>query len=873
MKFDSSKFLDKIFLNKDKLEFYNLKKLGDFFNCDLKTLPFSYRILLENLIRNSSKSTNTYSECNDLINFRAGKEIFFYPGRVLMQDYTGVPAIADLASMRDKMKSINKDPELINPQVPVSLIIDHSITVDSSSKSNSQEINVEFEFSRNQERYQLLKWAQNSLKNFSLFPPGSGICHQINIEFLADIVSKKNNLLFIDTVVGTDSHTTMVNALSVLGWGVGGIEAEAVMLGQPISMKIPDVVGVKITGNLNDGLTATDVVLTITEKLRKLNVVGKFVEFFGPGLSALSLSERSTISNMAPEYGATCGLFPVDKETIKYMKLTRKDKHKIDIIETFCKKQKIWHDENFEKINYNEKIEIDLSKIEPCIAGPKRPQDRVNLSEVKKVFIKSLNKKITKKHSYNDHKLENGRVCLASITSCTNTSNPSVLIMSGLIARNAVKFGLKVPWWVKTSFAPGSRVVREYMKKAGLQKFLDQLGFNIVGYGCTTCIGNSGPLDNKVSKLIEQEDLNVCSVISGNRNFEGRIHPLIKSNFLASPPLVLIYALAGRIDINLDKEEIALVNGRKIFMKDLWPLDKDVHKLMDEVLEEDLFKKNYENIFSGNSNWKKIKTTKSSTYNWSLSSTYIKKPPFLEKKTEQKEILNARALLCLGDSITTDHISPAGVIKKNSEAGSYLLERQISENDFNSFGARRGNHEVMLRGTFANIRIKNFIVDKLGGFTKHFPSGEEGEIFKISEKYKNENVPLIVIAGKEYGTGSSRDWAAKGTKLLGVKAVIAESFERIHRSNLVGMGVIPLEIESRKLSDLNLDGSETFDIGNIQNLSSKPNLRTKIKIKKTKKIDEIKVISRIDTDKEVKYFRSGGILPYVFNLMENKKIN
>ena len=597
MKFDSSKFLDKIFINEDKLEFYSLKKLQNFFDFDLNTLPFSYRILLENLIRNSSKSTNTYSECDDLINFKVGKEIFFNPGRVLMQDYTGVPAIADLASMRDKMKSINKDPELINPQVPVSLIIDHSITVDSSSKSDSQKINVEFEFSRNQERYQLLKWAQNTLENFSLFPPGSGICHQINIEFLADIVSKKNNLLFIDTVVGTDSHTTMVNALSVLGWGVGGIEAEAVMLGQPISMKIPEVVGVKIIGNLKDGLTATDVVLTITEKLRKLNVVGKFVEFFGPGLSGLSLSERSTISNMAPEYGATCGLFPVDQETIKYMKLTRKNNNKLNIIETFCKKQKIWHDKNFDKINYNEKIEINLSKIEPCIAGPKRPQDKVNLSEVKKVFIKSLGKKIIKKHSYNEHQLENGRVCLASITSCTNTSNPSVLLMSGLIAKKAIELGLKVPWWVKTSFAPGSRVVREYMKKAGLQKFLDQLGFNIVGYGCTTCIGNSGPLDKKVSKLIEQEDLNVCSVISGNRNFEGRIHPLIKSNFLASPPLVVIYALAGRININLDKEEIALINGRKIFMKDLWPLNKDVHKLMDEVLKEDLFKKNYENNF------------------------------------------------------------------------------------------------------------------------------------------------------------------------------------------------------------------------------------------------------------------------------------
>jgi aconitate hydratase len=799
-----------------------------------------------------------------------GSEIFFSPSRVLMQDYTGVPAIADLASMRDKMAKKKRDPELINPLVPVSLIVDHSISVDSSSSDDSLKINVQNEFLRNSERYSLLKWAQKSLKNFSLFPPGSGICHQINIEYLTEIVCEKKKILFLDSVVGTDSHTTMVNALSVLGWGVGGIEAEAVMLGQPISMKIPEVVGVMLEGNLKDGVTATDVVLTITEKLRKINVVGKFVEFFGDGLCSLSLSERSTISNMAPEYGATCGLFPMDNETLKYLRLTGRDEKKIGIIENYCKSQHLWHDENSKKIKYADNLKIDLSKIEACVSGPKRPQDRIILRDIPKTYMNSLDNNEKKLLTNNNDSLTNGKVCLAAITSCTNTSNPTVLIMSGLIAKKAVELGLRVPWWVKTSFAPGSKVVREYLNEAGLQFFLNKLGFNIVGYGCTTCIGNSGPLDSKVLNEIEENNLNVCSVISGNRNFEGRIHPQIKSNFLASPPLVIIYALSGRINIDFDKEEIGTVKGKKIFLKDLWPSSKEVNKLGEKILKVELFKKNYKNIFKGDSSWEAIKVKSSSTFNWSINSTYIKKPPFLENElSKSNDIFEARPLLILGDSITTDHISPAGVIKEKSEAGKYLLDRQIKHDNFNSFGARRGNHEIMVRGTFSNLRIKNLMVNRQGGYSKHFPSEIEDEVYNIAEMYSNQKVPLIVVAGKEYGTGSSRDWAAKGTKLLGVRVVLAESFERIHRSNLVGMGVLPLEMKNTKLSDLKLNGNETFDIGNINKISSKPNQKLKIKINYPDSVKEISVISRIDTLKEVDYFSNDGILPYVFNLIKD----
>ncbi len=869
MDFESNKFLDELTFDKN-FSFFSLEKAQDSIKFELSSLPFSYRLLLENLIRKNNSSSDKKSEIINLIKMKHGSEIFFSPSRVLMQDYTGVPAIADLASMRDKMAKKKRDPELINPLVPVSLIVDHSISVDSSSSDDSLNINVQNEFLRNSERYSLLKWAQKSLKNFSLFPPGSGICHQINIEYLTEIVCEKKKTLFLDSVVGTDSHTTMVNALSVLGWGVGGIEAEAVMLGQPISMKIPEVVGVMLEGNLKEGVTATDVVLTITEKLRKINVVGKFVEFYGDGLSSLSLSERSTISNMAPEYGATCGLFPMDNETLKYLRLTGRDEKKIVMIENYCKSQHLWHDENSKKIKYADNLKIDLSKIEACVSGPKRPQDRIILRDIPKTYMNSLDNNEKKLLTNNNDSLTNGKVCLAAITSCTNTSNPIVLIMSGLIAKKAVELGLRVPWWVKTSFAPGSKVVREYLNKANLQFYLNKLGFNIVGYGCTTCIGNSGPLDNKVSNEIEENNLNVCSVISGNRNFEGRIHPQIKSNFLASPPLVIIYALSGRINIDFDKEEIGTVKGKKIFLKDLWPSSKEVNLLSEKILKVELFKKNYKNIFKGDSSWEAIKIKGSSTFNWSINSTYIKKPPFLENElSKSNDILEARPLLILGDSITTDHISPAGVIKEKSEAGKYLLERQIKHDNFNSFGARRGNHEIMVRGTFSNLRIKNLMVNRQGGYSKHFPSEIEDEVYNIAEMYSNQKVPLIVVAGKEYGTGSSRDWAAKGTKLLGVRVVLAESFERIHRSNLVGMGVLPLEMKNTKLSDLKLNGNETFDIGNINKISSKPNQKLKIKINYPGSVKEISVISRIDTLKEVDYFSNDGILPYVFNLIKD----
>ena len=866
----TSNFLDSKKIVNQNFKFYSLDKAQNLLEFDLKKLPFCFRVLLENLIRRFDNINTKDLDLQNLVNFNYGKEIFFYPSRVLMQDYTGVPAIADLASMRDKLKENGKNPKLVNPVVPVSLVIDHSISVDSSAGKNSINFNVEKEYERNKERYKLLKWAQNSLENFSLFPPGSGICHQINIEYLADIVSEKDNLLFFDSVVGTDSHTTMVNALAVLGWGVGGIEAEAVMLGQPISMQIPEVIGVKLLGKMRDGITAADVVLTITEKLRKLNVVGKFVEFFGPGLRQLSLSERSTISNMAPEYGATCGFFPVDNETIKFQNLTGRDNKKIEIVEAYAKVQGLWHDKAYDQINYKKIQEINLDYIEPCLSGPKRPQDRIRLKDVNKKYFESLadSEKKSFNRSSDLYNLTHGKVCIASITSCTNTSNPSVIIMAGLIAKKAMELGIKIPWWVKTSFAPGSRVVEKYLKKSGLLGPLNYLGFNIVGYGCTTCIGNSGPLDDRVSEIIQEKNLNVCSILSGNRNFEGRIHPLIKSNFLASPPLVVMFAIAGKINIDIVKEEITKVNGKSIFFADLWPKNDEVNEIMSDFLSRELYEKNYKNIFKGDDNWKNLRIRPSETYNWSDSSTYIKRPPFLDLENTrfQDQIIDARPLLILGDSITTDHISPAGVIKEKSDAGKYLNERQVVESDFNSFGSRRGNHEVMVRGTFANIRIKNQMVERDGGYTRHHPSAKDDEVFSVSEEYKAEKVPLIVFAGKEYGTGSSRDWAAKGTKLLGVKVVVAESFERIHRSNLVGMGVLPLQLVNKTLDQLFLDGSEKFDIINLQKIIKKPHANVEMKIKyKNRKEKIVKLLSRIDTIKEITYFKKDGILPYVLD--------
>jgi aconitate hydratase len=864
MNLTTTNFIDSLEFGKKKYNFFSLRRAEDILDFDLNKIPISYRILLENLIRKKDDINIRVEDLKNIVNQRTGEEILFSPSRVLMQDYTGVPAVADLAAMRDKVKSQGDDPEKINPVVPVSLVIDHSINVDSYSKKDSLAHNVKMEYDRNSERYKLLKWAQGSLKNFLLFPPGSGICHQINLEFLAQVVQIKKNLLFLDSVVGTDSHTTMVNALSVLGWGVGGIEAEAVMLGQPISMQLPAVVGVRLSGELKEGLTATDLVLNITKELRKLGVVGKFVEFYGDGLNKLNLSERSTISNMAPEYGATCGIFPIDKETINYLKITGREEKHIEVIEKYAREQLLWGNKN-EEINYDEKININLSLIEPCVSGPKRPQDKVNLKNLSKSFIKDLSTK-EKNFKKTTNKLEHGKVCIAAITSCTNTSNPSVLIMAGLIAKKAVELGLEVPWWVKTSFAPGSKVVDKYLKESNLIEYLERLGFNIVGYGCTTCIGNSGPLDQKVSDEIIKYDLNICSVISGNRNFEGRIHPLVKSNFLASPPLVVLFALAGKVDINFDKDPINTVKGKDIFFNDLWPKNEEVEKILKKTIKREFYANNYSTIFKGDKEWEKLNVKKSTTYEWSLSSTYIKKPPFLDQdKNDLDKNIQARPLLVLGDSITTDHISPAGVIKENSSAGKFLRDRQIPSSEFNSYGSRRGNHEIMTRGTFANIRIQNKMVNRPGGYTKHYPSNYEGEIYEIAKKYDQEKTPLVVLAGKEYGTGSSRDWAAKGTKLLGIKAVIAESFERIHRSNLVGMGVIPLQMIKMN-SKVEFDGEEILYLGKLRDYLLRPNMEKEIEIKKkTGEIFSLTVLCRIDTENEINYFKSNGILPYVMN--------
>ena len=855
---------DTINYNSKQFGIFNLKKIKRKFQDKITALPVSYKILLENLLRNFDGKAIKKVDIENLINRKVGKEIQFKPSRVLMQDYTGVPAVADLAAMRDKVKEKKKDPKIINPSVPVSLVIDHSITVDSYGSKLSMNENVFNEFNRNQERYKLLKWAQLSFENFKVFPPGAGICHQINLEYISEVITKNQKEIFFDTVVGTDSHTTMVNALSILGWGVGGIEAESVMLGQSISMQIPEVLGVRLSGSLPEGVTATDLVLSITEKLRKYGVVGKLVEFFGSGLESLSLSERSTISNMAPEYGATCGIFPIDEETIKYLNLTGRKKELLSLIEKYSKIQGTWYSKTKNVIKYDNILEIELSSIESSLAGPRRPQDRVPLKNAKKAFIKTLSKD-EKEFRKNKLKLNHGDVCLAAITSCTNTSNPSVLISAGIIAKKAMQLGIKISPSVKTSFAPGSQVVAEYLKEAQLLDPLESLGFNLVGFGCTTCIGNSGPLKTEIENTIIKNKLNVCSVISGNRNFEGRIHPLIKSNYLASPPLVILYAIAGTIIFDFYKEPIISKEGKNIYAKDLWPSNQEISLQTEKVFKKKIFMSKYKNIFEGDKNWKSIKVVNSSTFNWSSSSTYIKKPPFLSmEKIKNEKINNAKPLMVLGDSVTTDHISPAGVIKQGSSAGNYLRNRQVLQKDFNSYGSRRGNHEIMVRGTFANVRIKNLIAKNEGGYSFYHPDNSESEVFEVAEKYSHDSTPLIVIAGKEYGTGSSRDWAAKGTKLLGVKIVVAESFERIHRSNLVGMGVLPLQLKNANVSKLKLTGEELFNFGDLDQYTNKPNTEGEFEIKYSSKNTIIlKVISRIDTMNEIKYFRSDGILPYV----------
>ena len=868
---DSFNSEQKLNINKSIYNYFDLNIVADKFKINLSKVPITIKIILENLLRNEDGETVT----EDMIaktfhsltqeNKSDNLEIVFSPTRVLMQDFTGVPAVADLAAMRNALKKRGLEPKIINPLSRVDLIIDHSVMVDSYKNNDSLDINVKKEFERNKERYQFLKWGQNSFDNFFLVPPGAGICHQVNLENIAKTVwVKKFNekeYIFPDSVVGTDSHTTMINSLSVLGWGVGGIEAEAAMLGQPISMNVPEVVGFELNGLLNEGITATDLVLTVTKMLRESGVVGKFVEFFGNGLSNLSLADRATISNMAPEYGATCGFFPTDQETINYLRLTGKDEQHLDIITGYSKKQLMWADSSYNPI-FSKKIKLDLATIEPSLAGPKRPQDKILLKNIPDEF-----NKIDSSLSDNKNKLNTGDIVIAAITSCTNTSNPSVMIAAGLLAKKAVEFGLNVKPWVKTSLAPGSKVVTDYLDKAELTTYLNKLGFNTVGYGCTTCIGNSGPLDAWISERINSNNLTVCSVLSGNRNFEGRVHQEVKANFLASPPLVVAYALAGNIKINLTTDPISKnMDGKEIYLRDLWPTNEEINNLLNSSLSPDLFKKRYQEIYEGDKNWQLIQSDKNTTYNWNDSSTYIKHPPFFEenKKITLKDIENAQILAMLGDSVTTDHISPAGSIKEDSPAGKYLNDRQVNVKNFNSYGSRRGNHEIMMRGTFANIRIKNEILPGTeGGITKSFYSNKSMPIYDASQEYIENEIDTVIIAGKEYGTGSSRDWAAKGTKLLGVKAVIAESFERIHRSNLIGMGVLPLEfMDNNNRNNLKLSGSEKIFISGISDLY--PNKILKCKLK-GENINEINLKCRIDTNKELDYYKAGGILNFVLN--------
>ena len=851
----------------------------------ISRLPKSLKVLLENLLRYEDDLSVTKDQIEALKNWLKDKksktEIAYRPARVLLQDYTGIPAVADLAAMREAVKEKNKDPKTINPLSAVDLVIDHSVQVDQSAKSDSFDKNVEIEFERNGERYSFLKWGQQAFDNFRIVPPGTGICHQVNLEYLSKVVwseeIKGDKYLFPDTLVGTDSHTTMVNGLSVLGWGVGGIEAEAGMLGQPISMLIPEVIGFEVKNKMPEGTTATDLVLTVVKMLRDKGVVGKFVEFYGDGLKNLTLADRATIANMAPEYGATCGFFPIDEETLKYLKFSGRDQSTVKIVEEYAKAQGLWASDNIE---FTDTLTLDMSTIVPTISGPKRPQDKVLLSNAstkfKESFVELTNKKdfSISKVSNTDFEIKDGSILIAAITSCTNTSNPNVLIGAGLLAKKAVELGLEVKPWVKTSLAPGSQVVTDYLEKAGLNKYLDKLGFNLVGYGCTTCIGNSGPLADNIVEAIQKENIYAVSVLSGNRNFEGRISPHIKANYLASPPLVVAYALAGHMSFDLYKDSLGKdKNGKDIFMKDIWPTNKEIEETLEVSLNAEMFINRYSNVSEGPKQWQKIKTEKSSIYNWEENSTYVKKPPFFDNLPDKpegfKKIKDARPLLILGDMVTTDHISPAGNIQKESPTGEYFMKHQILPKDYNSYGSRRGNHEVMMRGTFANIRIKNEMAPGTeGGFTKLYPEDKVVPIYDAVVEYKKRGTELVVIGGKEYGTGSSRDWAAKGTKLLGVKAVIAESFERIHRSNLIGMGILPLQfIDNINRINLKLTGSELISVNKIEkgiNPSDKITLEIKYASGDIKKIE---TLCRIDTKNELEYYKNGGILQYVLRNM------
>ena len=873
---DSFNTLDQFSNNGKQYNFFNLSKLEDRFP-KIKNLPKSKKILIENLLRlEDGKDVNKDLIENVLENPEKKHEIFFLPSRVLMQDFTGVPAVADLAAMRDAVSKNGGDPSKVNPMSQVDLVIDHSVMVDYFASPNAFQKNVDMEFGRNAERYEFLKWGQQAFKNFRVIPPGTGICHQVNLEYLAQVVWSREinekNFLYPDTLVGTDSHTTMVNALGVLGWGVGGIEAEAAMLGQSVSMLLPEVIGFEVSGKMKEGVTATDLVLTIVQMLREKGVVGKFVEFYGDGLKNLSLADRATIANMAPEYGATCGFFAVDEETIKYLKLTSRDSDLINTVEKYNRIQGLWADDT---CNYNDTVHLQLENVQASLAGPKRPQDRINLEKVNLNFKEfSKNKPVEKEIKNHNYKMQDGNVVIAAITSCTNTSNPDVLVAAGLVAKKACELGLQVKPWVKTSLAPGSKVVTDYLDKSGLNKYLDQLGFHLVGYGCTTCIGNSGPLDKDIAECISKNDLTVASVLSGNRNFEGRVNPHVKANYLASPPLVVAYALAGSVLINLTSDPIGIdTDGNEVFLKDIWPSNSEIRNAVEKNVSPEMFKKQYSNALDGPKEWQKINTSTGDLYNWNSSSTYVQKPPFFDNQSnddkEIKPIENARPLLLLGNSVTTDHISPAGAIKVDSPAGNYFMERQIRQNDFNSYGARRGNHEVMVRGTFANIRIKNQLLSNVeGGYSILEPDKKKMSVYDVAMEYAKRSENVVVFAGEEYGTGSSRDWAAKGTKLLGIKAVIAESFERIHRSNLVGMGVLPIQLKSHTINDLNIQSSDLINIKLTEDL--KPLQELEVIIQSNVRNIKIDCILRIDTINELQYYKADGILNFVLkNILKN----
>ncbi|MAD52731.1 MULTISPECIES: aconitate hydratase AcnA [unclassified Idiomarina] len=887
---DSLNTLSTLDVNGNSYEYYSLpkaaKELGN-----IDKLPASMKVLLENLLRNEDGETVTREDLSAMVDWlkerKIDREIQYRPARVLMQDFTGVPGIVDLAAMRDAVSNAGQNPEQINPLSPVDLVIDHSVMVDKYASPEAFKENVRIEMERNKERYEFLRWGQKAFENFRVVPPGTGICHQVNLEYLGKSVwTKEENgktVAYPDTLVGTDSHTTMINALGVLGWGVGGIEAEAAMLGQPVSMLIPEVVGFRMTGKLNEGVTATDLVLTVTQMLREKGVVGKFVEFYGPGLDNLPLADRATISNMSPEYGATCGFFPVDEETINYMRLSGRDEETLALVESYCKEQGLWRSNDNEP-EFTDTLELDLSEVRASLAGPKRPQDRVNMEQLGSNFdlILETNGKANEKDKSvpvkgQDFELSHGDVVIAAITSCTNTSNPSVLMAAGLLAKKAVEKGLIRQPWVKSSFAPGSKVVTDYLAKAGLTPYLEELGFHLVGYGCTTCIGNSGPLDDEISDAINEGDLTVSSVLSGNRNFEGRVHPDVKANWLASPPLVVAYALSGTTRTDLSKDPIGKdKDGNDVMLKDIWPSSSEIAEAV-KTVDNEMFRKEYGEVFKGDEEWRSIKVAEGKTYDWQDDSTYVKNPPFFddinEPLADPSDIEDANVLAVFADSITTDHISPAGSIKPDSPAGRYLQENGVEVKDFNSYGSRRGNHEVMMRGTFGNIRIKNQMLDGVeGGFTKYIPTGEEMSIYDAAMKYIENDTPLVVLAGKEYGTGSSRDWAAKGTRLLGVKAVIAESYERIHRSNLIGMGVLPLQFEDGQGVEAHgLTGEETISIKGL-NKDLKPGQMLDVVAKgKDGKEVEFQAKCRIDTSNEMKYYKNGGILHYVLRQMLEKK--